>query len=129
MEIQPVAASGPISIISGLARTKPSKPNRAEMAVIRAKLTENTWLASALLSCPSKMEMRTEEPVATISAKETVAVNFENAPNGSGKVGHGIENHYSFTPDGTGIGVGGDFGSPTPSPEKPFQGDNVTPQE
>ena len=58
------------------------------------------------------------------------SVAFTNEPNGNHPGGgHGIENHYSFTPDGTGIGVGGDFGSPTPSPEKPFQGDNVTPQE
>ena len=39
------------------------------------------------------------EQSATISATETVAVNFENAPNGSGKVGHGIENHFVFKDD------------------------------
>ena len=58
------------------------------------------------------------------------SVAFTNEPNGNHPGGgHGIENHYSFTPDGTGIGVGGDLGSPTPSPEKPYQGDNATTQE
>ena len=34
---------------------------------------------------------------ATVSGSETVAVDFVNEPNGSGKVGHGIENHFVFS--------------------------------
>ena len=36
---------------------------------------------------------------ATIAADKSVAVDFQNAPNESGKVGHGIENHFVFDKD------------------------------
>ena len=55
--VRPLA---PINRISGSARKKPSRPKSVEITVMKARHTENTRLASSFLSCPNRIEIRTE---------------------------------------------------------------------
>ena len=47
-------------------------------------------------------DVRDESKPATIVADQSAPVDFENEPNGSGKFGHGIENHFVVVDDGQG---------------------------